>query len=345
MKRRTTIRDVAASAGVHYSTVSLALRNSPRIPKRLCQRIQKIAKRLNYIPDPMLSALNAYRKTQAPVHYQATIAWINNWPKKDDLRKNPTFNEYFHGALNRAKELGYELEEFWLHEPGMNQSKLTSILKARNIQGLLLAPQPNAYTPIALNFNLFSTLAFGYSLQPRIFHVVTNHQSHSMDLVLQKVIELGYRRIGLFVSSDWNAKVEGAWTDRLRLMELKNPLLIRVPPLHMDVEKDNEICRWIKGYKPDVIISFTELYKRLKRLKFKIPQEIGFAALSLPQEEKLISGVYQNNTLIGKTAMELMVGMIQRGEKGVPESPVRTLVESLWVPGKTLRKKRHAIRS
>ncbi len=280
-----------------------------------------------------------------PIHYQATIAWINNWPHKDDLRKNPTFNEYFLGALNRAKELGYELEEFWLHEPGMNLSKLTSILKARNIQGLLLAPQPKAYTPIPLDYNQFSALAFGYSLQPGVLHVVTNHQFHSMDLVLKKVIELGYRRIGLFASSDWNEKVEGSLMDRLHLMERKNPQLISVPPLQMDVETDIEIYRWIKTYKPDVIVSFTEFYKRLKCLKYKVPQEIGFAGLSLPQEEKLLAGAYQNNVLIGKTAMELMVSMIQRGERGIPESPIRTLVESLWIPGKTLRKQRHVVRS
>ena len=33
--RRTTLRDIAKAAGCHFTTVSLALRNQPKLPRNL----------------------------------------------------------------------------------------------------------------------------------------------------------------------------------------------------------------------------------------------------------------------------------------------------------------------
>ncbi len=66
MPRRITIRDIAERAGVHYSTVSLALRNSPRLRPEICARIRAIADELNYLPDPAMAALSAYRNAIRP---------------------------------------------------------------------------------------------------------------------------------------------------------------------------------------------------------------------------------------------------------------------------------------
>lgn len=43
------------------TTVSLALRNHPRLPEKTRHRIQKLAKEMSYRPDPVLQALVAYR--------------------------------------------------------------------------------------------------------------------------------------------------------------------------------------------------------------------------------------------------------------------------------------------
>ncbi len=53
-------RRIAAEAGLSPSTVSLALRNSPKIPAATKRRIQKIAKRLGYRPDGKLTELMSH---------------------------------------------------------------------------------------------------------------------------------------------------------------------------------------------------------------------------------------------------------------------------------------------
>ncbi len=43
MKKRVTLRDVAAAAGVHFTTVGLALRCDPRINSRTAEVIREKA--------------------------------------------------------------------------------------------------------------------------------------------------------------------------------------------------------------------------------------------------------------------------------------------------------------
>ena len=59
-KRRTTIKDVAKVAGVHFTTVSLALRRHPSIPEATRERIRRVAERIGYAPDPVFGALTRF---------------------------------------------------------------------------------------------------------------------------------------------------------------------------------------------------------------------------------------------------------------------------------------------
>jgi len=335
MPRRITIRDIAARAGVHYSTVSLALRNSPKIRPEICKSIRAIAKELGYVPDPAMTALTAYRNSTRPVHYQATLAWVNNWPEQGELRKIKTFDRYFTGAADRAAQLGYRIDELWLHTPGMTAAAAHAILKTRNITGLLLAPQPFAHTPLNLDLGNFSPLAFGYSLQPSTLHLVTNHQYQSMLLLLRRLTDLGYHRIGLFLRSDWDDKVNNSYLSGLLLLQHQQPATDRVPPLLTKDDRETEFRTWFKKHRPDVIVVIGGQVRAWieKGLGLRIPHDVGLANLNVDPDDRWLAGIYQNDRLIGATAVDFLTGMIQRNERGIPNTPIRTLVEGVWKPG------------
>ncbi len=106
MIQRVTLRDIAKEVGVHYSTVSMALRDNPEYPRTSKTRSRAVAERLGYVPDAALSALNAYRKAKLQAHYQSTIAWIDNWSGEYRLRDQPTFDEYFGGLPSGHESWG-----------------------------------------------------------------------------------------------------------------------------------------------------------------------------------------------------------------------------------------------
>jgi LacI family transcriptional regulator len=341
IKSRVTVRDIASATGLHHTTISLGLRNSPKLRPETLQKILRAAEHLGYIRDPMLSALNAYRQSKRPPHYQATIAWINNWPDRETLLEIAPFRQYYKGACDRAKQFGYVIEEFWLQKAGMSRDRILSILKAQNIQGLLLAPQPRARMTSPLDYSDFSAVAFGYSMQPPVLNVVTNHHFHSMDLILSHLLKMGYRRIGLYVWADWDEKVENAWWGGLKLAQWKNPELVPIPPRGHGKVGSKSLAQWLSKYKPDVVISYNELEQEIRSLGYSVPQDIGFASLSKDPNDQVISGVDENSFFIGQKAMDVLVGLLHRGERGIPPIPTRFLVESTWVPGQTLRKQEH----
>ncbi|HEY0945083.1 MAG TPA: LacI family DNA-binding transcriptional regulator [Opitutaceae bacterium] len=339
MPRRITIRDIAERAGVHYSTVSLALRNSPKLRPEICARIRSIARELGYVPDPAMAALSAYRNTTRPVRYQSTLAWVNNWPVRTDLRAVKTFDLYYRGAVERARQLGFRIDELWLHAPSMTPASAHAILRARNINGLLIAPQPFAHTPLHLNLADFSPVAFGYSLQPANLHVVTSHQYQAVQLLMHKLLALGYRRIGLFIRADWNEKVNSAYLGGVLLGQHQQRPEDRVPPLLPELGLEHEFVGWFKAHRPDVVVAIDRRVREwiTDGLRLRIPEDVGLVHLNIDSKDPWMAGIDQNDWLIGATAVDFLAGMLQRNERGIPGTPIRTLVEGVWKPGPSVR--------
>lgn len=337
MPSRVTIRDIAAEAGVHFTTVGLALRDSPRISPETRKLVHAVAERLGYRPDPMLSALNAYRQTKRRPHFQATIAWVNNWPERRALLHNPDFFEYHTGAVERAAELGYEIDEFWLREKGMDFGKLRRVFKARNIQGVILAPQPTSNIEIDFDFAGLSAVSLSYSLKRPALHVITNHHFRSMRLMLARLEELGFRRIGLVVGREWNEKVGLSWLGGVLVSREVGPRGLEIVNLPHRAGDSRRLLAHIRSAKIDVVVSHRMVYEELLEAKARIPEEFGFANLSVEHHSRFISGVYQNSLLIGRKAVDQVVDMLHRGETGVPDLHSHLLIDGVWQPGTTLR--------
>jgi LacI family transcriptional regulator len=334
---RITVRDIAAQAGVHFTTVALALRDSPMLNAETKRRVKELAESMGYRPDPMLTALNAYRKTRSRPNYQATIAWINNWPDRPEMLRIPEFGEYHRGACARAAELGYVVEEFWLHARGMKPDKLRRVLHARGIQAMIMAPQPKPGMWLDFDYTEFSALALGYSLQPARLHVITNHHVHSMNLLIERLYALGYRRIGLYIGEDWDAKVGHSWVSSFLLARWLHPDLADLPPVLRSDREGDDLKAWLERHKPDVVVSYGRIHQQMKAMGLRMPEDIGYAGIDLLEGNRTVSGVYQNSVTIGRKAVDFLVDMIHRGERGLPEVPIRTLVESEWRPGATVR--------
>jgi LacI family transcriptional regulator len=110
-----------------------------------------------------------------------------------------------------------------------------------------------------------------------------------------------------------------------------------VPPLGREQPRLS-FKDWIDTFKPDVIVGWNNTEGEVRDMGYQIPRELGFASMDVDPDDKRISGVYQNDFMIGQKAVDLVVGMIHRGETGVPRLPLCTLIESEWRDGKTLRK-------
>ena len=103
--------DVAKRAGVHVTSVSLALRNHPSLPPTTRARLCRLAEKMGYRPDPALSALVAYRHRARMAKDQPTLAYVTNWDTQWGWRDHVAAHRmFFEGATAKAVRIHSEIE-------------------------------------------------------------------------------------------------------------------------------------------------------------------------------------------------------------------------------------------
>jgi len=336
---RVSQRDIARRAKVHFTTVSLALRNSPSLPEATRLRIQTLAKGMGYRPDPMLCALQSYRKNAKSPRFQGIIAWINRHPIPAQLYTGKFVQRYLSAATQRCEELGYQLEEFNLAK--MDTLQLSKVFRARNIQGLLLPPQPLNPTPFVLDWENYSAVTFGYSLSRPRLHLFSNAQYSSARKGVRILRKHGYHRIGFVITQISDERTDRNFSAGYLADQRSDKPSDRIPMLIDDgremAKQQRSFERWYKAHRPDAILAHHEKILPFMEEAGIAYSECGLALLALDfASEGKFAGIYQNDFLIGSTAVDFVVGMIQRNERGVPETPLRILVEGKWVEGETL---------
>lgn len=341
--KRVTLRDIAEEVGMHFTTVSQALKNSPRIRAETRKNIQEKAEQMGYRPDPMLSALMAYRTQQKNRTFQGVLGWINGWPEKNYFsNEGGCYSEYLAGARQRAETLGYKIESFWLREKGLSISRVQSILSARNVQGILIPPIPDDFEMPGFDWNLFHGVCFGYSGHDMRLHRVTANQYHNTLLLYKELLKKGYERIG-FALPQIDDRVDGQFTAAFLLMNLKRKKKDCLPPfLGAGSDSDTDaFLKYIQRYEPEVLIFHEPLYiDMLKEAGYRIPEDIGVARLSVMPDDKDFAGIYECGLQSGSDAVDSLVAMIQRGEKGLlPHSSVM-LTNGEWRDGLSIRQVR-----
>jgi len=339
---RVTLHQIAESCGVHLSTVARALKDDPRISQATRTKVQALATELGYFPDPMMSALCAYRKSQKPASFHGTLAWITNFSTADGWCGG-AYKYYFNGAVKRAEEYGYRLNHFWLGEKDMTAKRASSILYNSGVSGLLICPLQKNSGHLDLDWDKFSAVKFGYTMiRPDLHSVTSNHFRATFDTVRQ-VRALGYRRIGYMIWKETDVRLQYQWTAGYTIGAQILPQSAEIPIFRCESESlgpDQSLVKaWIETYRPDAIICPLGFYYRLIKMGYKFPEQMGVACCNLQPDEPLITaGMEEQSLLAGKAAVDFLVGMVQRGERGVPKIPQQILVGGTWHDGKTLRK-------
>lgn len=338
-KPRPTQKDIARLARVTQATVSLALNNHPRLSPEIRERVQTIAKKIGYVPDPYLAGLSAHKKQKRQPRYQATLAWLTNWPAGGrDWRTISTFVHYHEGALRRAAELGYKLEEHDLSKPGMTPARMEQILRAKNIPGLLLPPQPLPLTRLEFPFERFSVVTFGYSLVEPKLHMTTHHHFRSTEILFRQLLARGYKRPGLVGELDDEVRIERIPSSAFQSEQRDLPESQRVPVLMEHNLTKSSFIRWYRRWKPDVIVTLWDLvYPWMVEAGLRVPDDVGLVLLSVRKQDGFFAGIWENPRLVGARGVELLIDLVHRSDRGVPEVPSCLLIEGTWMEGRTVR--------
>lgn len=346
------MRDLAMAAGCSVATVSLALRNSPRISRERRRAIQALAREMGYRPNPLAAAFHAEVRRGKGGEYRATMGWVNDSPEE---RRWEGVRVY-EAARERAAELGYGLDVVhvdpreWMDAPGELARRFQRILRARGIYGVVL---PGLYRP-ALAVEEWPEVAvvcvgqYAGSLKHTrvararrdVHHTVAPDVARNVALALERMEAVGVRRVGLAVTQWWDWMQDHAALGRYLVWSEGMGRGERVPPfVFATVESERtrrEYGEWLRRWKPQAVLcSNRELLEWTRGAGWAVPGQVRLVHLEVSWEGEEWTGVDESPERLGRTAVEELAALLQRNERGLPTWPRKVLVAGEWRAGRT----------
>ncbi|MFT3868468.1 MAG: LacI family DNA-binding transcriptional regulator [Nibricoccus sp.] len=244
--KKPTVREIAKAIGVCSMTVSLALRNHPKISLATRERVRAVAQQLGYTPDPRVSQLMHYLRLQRKPSYQSQLFAITSV-------KTPQENFYLDALLNaareRARSLGFGFEVLFVDDPRPFRQDLQRMLRSRGVEGILLAPMAKLVDRSNLfNWDDFSVVTATYGVQQPEFHRVVPRQFTNMMNLCQRLVEAGFLRIGLALSTGQDEVVHHHFTAAVAWQNLMGGTAL-IPPLVYSEDARHELERWCKRFR------------------------------------------------------------------------------------------------
>lgn len=331
-----TLVELAKVCGVSKTTVSAALGGTGRVSDDVRRSVRAAARRTGWRPDPHLSQLMGYLRKSRRAATTCNLAWLNTSLEERRWHDLPWFAGYLKGALRRAQELGYSLDEHWTRGEGVSAASLGRQLLARGIAGVLL-PLPEEQPVLrGLLKQALAWVVIDEAEMDLPFPRVQADRHGNLRLLLDEAWQLGYRQPALvlnpYVDQISQYGYSSAYLGWCRLHD--------VEPLLADLIKGNEekvIARTLDDYAPDLLVcSDSRVIGWCEAAGRRVPKDLGVAHLNLAADVSAWAGIYQEHESIGAAAVDQLVSLLTLRE--FPGSKRTLLVPGRWEPAKTVRR-------
>ncbi|MBK1879725.1 LacI family DNA-binding transcriptional regulator [Pelagicoccus mobilis] len=327
-----TIRDIAKLAKVHYSTVSLALNNNPRIPLATRNHIQEIAASLGYSKNSALSALsNCRHETESQQAPQLLV--VSNRETYHEFKRLKHNQLILSGISHQAKLLGYDSDLVIVGNQADSIDTLKAKAFSKEVSGIILAslhpPFPSLFSGHS-NIRLVkidSAFIKGPGMQ------ISCDNQQGVRLALRRLAKIGYSKIGLATGRYDDLSTYGHHYGGYKIGMSENGL--PEYPIHMMEESDTDevatdkLERWIREHKFDAVISnWNSIPVYLHKSGFAQEHEFAFCSLSLRSKEIPYAGIVQNHHRLGEQAVNVIAGSMI-----TEQSQESMFIEGFWKDG------------
>lgn len=331
--RRCTIKDIAAQAGVAVSTVSYALRNHPSIPASTCRRIQTVADKLGYRPDPQISALMAHigRGRAVPSSGRIALVWMQG--RRAGTRSDSFFVGMREGAAMRAQLRGYHLEEFWPTEDRLSGARLTGILRARGINSVIFTPSiEGVASDYQLDWATFACVVLGHARWPVELHRVAHDHYHAVGECLQRMMAAGVTRPAIVLTEEINLRTDSAVK---AAFVTHHPCEARARGLifALDQRPARGFAGWMRAHDPDgVLLLRREMWDDIATPGLEQLRQARrvWCANWQADDPLALPGIQQRYDLAARTAVDLVTGLEQSRSFGLPDHPQCVQIRGDW---------------
>ena len=182
--RALTIMDVARTAGVSKSTVSLVLQGSPLIRDATAERVREAVLSLGYV----------YNRRAAELRQQSsnTVGVVIN-----DLM-NPFFAEVLVGIERKLVDAGYIVLMAHTHEDLDRQHKVLSSMREQNAAGIVICPALGTPRSLPKEIQAWGIphVVMVRSLGPGSYDYAGSDNEKGVLMATRHLVTAGHKRIG-----------------------------------------------------------------------------------------------------------------------------------------------------
>ena len=195
--KSVTIKDVAKAAGVSYSTVSRALSGSPEISEETRERIIRMCKEMNYMPNTVARAM-VMKSTKL---LGLILPSINN----------PFMSEMAYHIDRQVRARGYNIVLCNSSGDPEQEREQFELMIARQVDGILLLPaMADSYALLEPYLSRIPTVFVGENLREAPESYVSVDNFRGAQIGMEYLYELGHRDILYF------GRRRGSTTHQLR---------------------------------------------------------------------------------------------------------------------------------
>jgi LacI family transcriptional regulator len=351
---KTTLKDIADKVGCSKNTVSLALRNSPRISEAVSKKIHRLARKLHYTPNSRVNEAMSYVRSHKKAVLQETLGILVDWPvsSKEELAYHQHLHLIFKSIEQRAQELGYGTDYLFISAPGMTEKRMERIIRSRGIRGLIVVPVSKGPARLRMNLEQFASIQIGRTVWSPRMDTVAADDGDCVYLAAKVLWRRGYRRIGFFFSrwalaQSLNRLEMGALYSQKHIPDIeKIPIGIterqRTQQDVLDSDKlKKDFIPWFKKHRPEAVICLGVPVKEIleKNLKLRVPDEVAIVQYDyVPKPGVEFAGISHQKDLQAAYAVERLTTKISHSLFGLPPAPLEVSFPVKWVDGPSIKR-------
>ncbi len=313
----TSIKDVAAEAGVSTATVSRVLADKPHVSPELQERVWAAVKKLDYRPNLVARSLRSQKSS--------TLGLLVS-----DIR-NPFFTAISRAVEDTAHRQGYSVFLCNTDEDPAKEALYLNLMQDEHVAGLIFSPTRHSAERFAdLHIHIPTVVIDRQISDPHVENVdmvLIDNVAAGRELGTH-LLENGYRRIAAIVgesSTTGRQRRQGLEEAHQALGVAVQPALMRFVPPRIEMGRlatlallDNE------QEPPDAIFTSNSLLTAgalmaIRERGLRIPQDIALVGFDETTWSELVQPpitlVAQPTTEIGRTATELLLQRIADPER------------------------------
>lgn len=321
--RKATLADIANAAKVSKSTVSLALRDDPRITQDRRKSIRKIALELGYTPNVKLQQImGAIRNTKGSI-IDTIAAWID-----PQFSYDVPLKELFEEAKKEAQTHGYNLEPMYYSFSSSGSEDILKCCINRNYPGIIIFPHKRKVTLDPELVQNIAIISIGNSYTEPTFNRVCVDRETNIEIATKNLAKKGHQSIGVIHTKEKPLITQFPQDQSVQLFDYL------IDSQRQTTITAREIKTWISHHQITAIISYDNtVYNVLNEdCRYEIPHDIAYTQIPINETDNH-SGITSQALRICTRGIQELIMLLKQHRYGAPKMAERILIAGQWRDG------------